>query len=116
MPLVCWPSLLKMPLSDVGATRNPANREIRLCVGDAHDVSVGRVSEAAHVWIERAERAKSVRRIGGRRARANMLADLQCCRVRKAGDLRDAGPWWSDEGVGKYRLCNNCMCLAPHIF
>ena len=83
MPLVCWPSLLRTPLSEAGATRNPANREIRLCVGDAHDVSVGRVSEAAHVWIERAGRAKSVRRIGRRRARANMLAVWRGWRVRE---------------------------------
>jgi hypothetical protein len=92
MPLVCWPSLLRTPLSDVGATRNPANRDIRLCVGDAHDVSVGRVSEAAHVWIERAGRAKSVRRIGRRSARASMLADWWYWGIREADDLRGAGP------------------------
>lgn len=61
-------------------------------MGDAHDVSVGRVSEAAHVWIERAGRAKSVRRIGRRRARANMLAVWRGWRVREKGDLCDAGP------------------------
>jgi hypothetical protein len=42
-------------------------------MGDWHEESVGRDAEV-HVWIERTGRAKRVRRMGSRSARASILA------------------------------------------
>lgn len=70
MPLVCCTS----PDAGAGAPiRSPAIRVSRLGVGAWLHASVGRAAEI-NVWSERMGRAKSVRRLGRRRARASISA------------------------------------------
>lgn len=73
MPRVCCTSDVVCPCARI---RSPEKADVRLCIGEAHEI-VGRVEEL-QVWIERAgvRRAKRVRLMGARRVRASITTTM----------------------------------------